>query len=346
MAGCADGSLHVLSMASGVRVCPPLVLGTAVAFLDIRLEQASSLIILAVTSEGEMWLWKFYDGRMSCKLRASARSAVVSMRTRAAVTENSSVDVSIERAFLDNSGRPSIFLSSLGALGGDWQAFTYDEYSLCWIRVADLRYLLSRAFNSTPRSSTFAASGTDQQTSLASLQSEAAQLGGFTTRDVIALTSLTTGLSAPPSSSSATSPSGKRSQADQVKEWMTLSTLSHLEDRVALSFALGSEEERRSWLGEWTTFCCRTHQHERIRWVVNRIFARGGCSVSNSSSGSRVTNHGGGDLFHTYGLGEWPRDVPRQMVSEVVIPSVGRAGSGSTDFLAELNDDVEANTMQ
>ena len=59
-----------------------------------------------------------------------------------------------------------------------------------------------------------------------------------------------------------------------------------------------------------------------------------------------MTNHGGGDLFHTYGLGEWPRDVPRQMVSEVVIPSVGRAGSGSTDFLAELNDAVEANTMQ
>ena len=325
--GCADGSLHVLSMASGVRLCPPLVLGTAVAFLDIRSEQAGTLAVMAVTAEGEIWLWRFQGGGMQCTLRASARSAVVSMRTRAKAEDDTSAEVSLERAFFDCNGIPSLFLSSLGALGGDWQAFTYNASSQCWIRVADLRHLLSRAFNITPRSANFAVHGTDDDMSLASLQSEAARLGGFSTRDVLALTSLTTG-----ASSSSAGGSGTRSQADQVKEWMALTTLSHLEDRVALSFALGSEQEARSWLGEWVDFCCRSQQYDRIRWVVKRIFA-GPDDVC-------IGGNGNG------GLGDWLSGVPSKLVSEVIVASVGRAGTGSADFLAELNDAVDAHMQQ
>lgn len=340
--GCIDGSLHVLSMASGVRLSPPMVLGTAVAFLDIRSDQTGALTILAVTAEGEMWLWNFCDGRMRCTLRVSARSAVVSMKTRATTGNDRSIDVSIERAFLGSHGMPSIFLNSLGALGGDWQAFSYDQDSQCWIRVADLRHLLSRAFNITPRLAPFAVSDTGEETSLASLQSEAARLGGFSTRDVLALTSLTGGTSVTPSS--ATLASGERSQTDQVKEWMALSTLSHLEDRVALSFALGSEEESRSWLGEWAAFCCRTQQHERIRWVVKRLLSGSDQPVLGSSSASRATSQ---DHQHNVrGLGDWLTGVPSQLVSEVVVAAVGRAGSGSSDLVAELNDAVEAHMQQ
>ena len=58
--GCSDGSLHLFSLVSGTRLMPPIVMGLAVAFLQVKTRK-----ILAMTVDGEVFsLFAFFFFRL------------------------------------------------------------------------------------------------------------------------------------------------------------------------------------------------------------------------------------------------------------------------------------------
>jgi len=110
--GCLDGSLHVLSLACGVHLGVPLVLGATVAYVDVHTLSTPSgrhgnnsdndsshhgdyppprlheddvcMRVLAVTADGEVYHWDVSasTGRLKSTCRTNIRSAVLAMKSR------------------------------------------------------------------------------------------------------------------------------------------------------------------------------------------------------------------------------------------------------------------------
>ena len=161
----ADGTLHLMYLASGVRIAPPMVLGTAVVHVDTRVVgDRGEMAALAMTADGEVWVWRMdlKTCQPRCTVRSSARPLLLSMRNRtssassansgsSAASGNNGASseskegkegkeiecaVRVERADLDPMGMPVLRCRSPGASGGDWQAFSYCAASMAWIRAA------------------------------------------------------------------------------------------------------------------------------------------------------------------------------------------------------------------
>ena len=98
LAGCNDGTVHCVGLACGSRVGPPIVLGAAIAYVDIMAQaEADALcspaavatatttyIALAVTAEGELWKWEVNarTAKFRCVVRANLRPVLLSMKCR------------------------------------------------------------------------------------------------------------------------------------------------------------------------------------------------------------------------------------------------------------------------
>ena len=83
--------------------------------------------------------------------------------------------------------------------------------------MADLRHLLSRAFNVTPVTVNLPGSGVgDSAADLSSLEATAAREGGVTNREILGITAAATSVG-----------TSRSSEANLVKDWMALSTLCH-----------------------------------------------------------------------------------------------------------------------
>lgn len=87
LVGCSDGTLHCIDLACGARVGPPIVLGGAVAYVDISTTEsppATVLLALAVTAEGEVWKWEVHPhtAKFRCAVRTNLRPVLLSMKCR------------------------------------------------------------------------------------------------------------------------------------------------------------------------------------------------------------------------------------------------------------------------
>jgi WD40 repeat protein len=169
--GCLDGSIHFLSLACGARLCPPLICGHPIAFVDVRCvlgkESESYLHILACCIDGELIVWRMpadYDAincsassnvrnclsgpQVKCVIKTSLRPAVQSMRCQQMLGSNSiemkNAELVVESCCLSKSGQPLCTLHLNGAQAGNWQTFAFSPDVECWIRVADLRHAMSR----------------------------------------------------------------------------------------------------------------------------------------------------------------------------------------------------------
>ena len=83
--GCMDGSFHILSLANGMRGFPVLVLGLAVAHIDVKFTDASvkeDLSILGVTVDGELWRWSLKQSFLKCELRTNVKPLLLSLKNR------------------------------------------------------------------------------------------------------------------------------------------------------------------------------------------------------------------------------------------------------------------------
>jgi WD40 repeat protein len=156
--GCVDGSVHILTLGSGMRIAPPMVLGSPVTHVNMTTiihttttgDKESIIRLMAISALGEMWVWDVIGGHLRCVIRDSVRPVITSMKCQTSQVSSSCNDngnlseITIDQAVLSEDGMPSLYLRSKGASGGDWQAFSYCPEGLVWTRLADLRHVMSR----------------------------------------------------------------------------------------------------------------------------------------------------------------------------------------------------------
>ena len=396
--GCSDGTLHLLSLESGVRVCPPLVLGPTITHVDLVEKPADGgaegALLLAMTADGSLWVWELGLAQgvasLHCKVHTSIKPVVTSMQIRAravlANAQNSSssnsavavntapspakkggssktsknsstsaaankksggsnsnsvsgavddsVRVTVERVSLNEKGLPMVFVMAKGATGGDWQGFAFSEVTKAWIRVVDLRHLMSNAFHVSSSAAPTAnaqslfgiSESAESESSMEQMQSEAALKGGVTTREVLQIAAANSNATRVAS----TTP-GAVTKAASLAKYSAWVTLSHLEDRICMAFAVGSRKEAYDWISEWTQWCCRNQMHDRVRWLASRLLA---CHTAQSSLTGMTVHEGNGSV-----LFDWSKTInrPLDVYKTVILPAVGGAGQ-AISLLGELTD--------
>jgi hypothetical protein len=150
----------MLEVGTGMRLMAPMVLGASIAFVDtVAVVNEVSLRLLCLTGEGQVFVWQM-DGfsdkgdrnnrhfSLNKVLKTEIKPLLLSLRLRdrpSSSTASSQATVSVERCYLHSTSHsPIISLSSVGALGGDFQTFQFNTSADCWQRIADSRHFLSR----------------------------------------------------------------------------------------------------------------------------------------------------------------------------------------------------------
>jgi len=145
------------------------------------------------------------------------------------------------------------------------------------------------------------------------------------TRDIFSLASTTH------MASTAVAPSTTR-------EWTTLVTLAHTEERLSVAVLAGSPDDVDHWLTQWVTVCTKTGMHHKVRWAANRLLANGAARArdthSQAQAQAQAHAHAQGaawDFFDTTA-------APQRVLRKVLIPAVGSCGTPAASLLGELED--------
>ena len=153
--GTNDGAIHLLSLESGMRLSPVFILGAPVISIDIIKVTSIVSRILLVAADGDVFLYDLAQTvpdksstQLSFVLKTSLRSLLVSMRCGALPSTVSGAvegqELEVQRAYLSGKGDAVVSVSSKKQLlGGNWQTFQFCPNAQLWMRVADMRNLLS-----------------------------------------------------------------------------------------------------------------------------------------------------------------------------------------------------------
>ena len=271
--GCSDGTLHILSIDAGVRVSPPLVLGAAIASLELKDNN-----LLALTADGELWKWEVKkickngstfvnDEILACTLRTNVRPVILAVKSKIMMDsfhdENGNdqlVSATIERCYMQpTNGLPVVHIktSARGGVGGDLQMFCYSPSSQAWMRLADMRYVLSSATRqpSTKSIAGLCTYGNDDK-HFDALQDEANRNAGISSHAVATLSR----------------PVTSHDTGNNLRQYLEGITLSHTEERLSLACTIGNRADIYHWLSEWVKVCCRHETtKEKVKWVVNEL---------------------------------------------------------------------------
>ncbi len=270
--GCTDGSLHVLSLATGMLLCPPLILGAPVTHVDVIetfpvVNGPSVFRILALSAYGNMWVWDVVNGQLQIHCKDTIHAALVSMKCRNVtgpkgnIGTDSNIETNIESFGFNEVGVPMLYVKSQGALGGDWQAFVYYKDAAVWARVADLRHIMSRLFNISINSQ-FQDSDATSITDISMLEGRISRNSGVTVEDILKVAKSRIDTNSGVPNDSAT--------------WSNMVTLMHCENRLALAFDLSSGSDNsqgKKWLAEWAYLCCCGGLDNRVAWVSNILLS-------------------------------------------------------------------------
>lgn len=155
VAGCSEGSLYVLSRASGFRLAPPIIVGSGVlAVLCTALPAREGVAVVrfgAISADGNLFLWECSNKASSTTnllldfklvIRVSLDTALLSIATFAhpPAAHSSLSDltecrqVTLMEARMDHRGDVTVCLQASNV----WQAFRLDIAGQVWLRVADL----------------------------------------------------------------------------------------------------------------------------------------------------------------------------------------------------------------
>ena len=330
--GCADGSLHVLSLATGMLLCPPIILGAPVTHVDAIeifpvVNGPSVLRILALSAYGNMWVWDVINGQLQITCKDTIHAALVSMKCRNVsgpkgnVITDSNVETSIESFGFNEVGIPMLYVKSQGASGGDWQAFVYYKDAAVWVRVADLRHIMSRLFNISINSQ-FQDTDATSITDISMLEGRICRSSGVTVEDILRVAKSridTTG-----------------SVSNESTSWSNMVTLMHCENRLALAFDLTSgssdNSEGKKWLAEWVYLCCCGGFDSRVAWVSNVLL--------NNISKQRNVNY---DESSPPNVGwHWlftDRQNSLDLLRTIILPAIANS-KRCTSLFSDINDSI------
>ena len=250
--GTFDGCLHILSIIAGSRLFPAMTLGLAITHLSAKVRH-DIIQILAVTADGECRVWNLENGDLKCTLKASLRSVMLTMKYRK--NEESpktkqkhrkpELQVNLDRCFLNSEGLVIAYLRSKGAVGGDVQIFAYCPRTMVWIRLADMRHILSSLFMPIG----------NFRSELKSLEMDSIKESGLTTADILTISRAR--LLAP---------------TQDLRRFDNSITLAHVEERMCASLFMNSLDDTKHWLKEWTIICSKSKALEnRVRWLVSNL---------------------------------------------------------------------------
>lgn len=164
--GCSDGSVHLLQGNSGLRLCPPLMMGAPVALLECTPaptpaaaapgdgpKPSLAMHVMGVDQLGGLRVWDTYA--MRSVVHTSVKPLFTSLAADAPPAKPPSASLTpapkapvaapvakIVRAEVGVNGRPRLEVAS-GGKGGAVQAFVFDGALDSWMRVHDSRYVLS-----------------------------------------------------------------------------------------------------------------------------------------------------------------------------------------------------------
>jgi hypothetical protein len=321
--GCADGAIHVLDASSGMRLLSPIILGLGVAAVDLKVDNEGNHVLLALTGDGEIYVWNFssikLNFELACQFKCNIKPLIFSIKSKqinlsenasnTATTAQTSTDELVsacaDKCYLypDQKGRllPTVHIRSMirnGGTGGDLQVFSYVPTTMAWTRVADARHVLSGVLGY----STSLSAAVDG--SLGKLEQEASAANLLAANEVISL-------------SSALNRSGDIEGPQSLKNYIMNTSISHCEERMLLSRSLGTTEEYRYWMGEWVTVCCKAGQTDKVKWCVNQLLTE------------KVSN-----LIHR---SESESDIV--LVREIILPAIARVPSCEI-LLESLHDSV------
>ena len=188
-------------------------------------------------------------------------------------------------------------------MGGAWQSFSYDESCHVWIRTADVRHALSSLFtpsfydndtnnvimSNNENENNVRIENTDNRwverlkngatsasfsTSLDGQQAVAARWSGVTLSEVLDIARLglnqdTNGQIYMQNQSNQTNTPHIRES--QMSDWSAMVTSSYVEEKILLSFALGTTQETGEWVAQWCRSNCLV-SHNNILNLSNFIF--------------------------------------------------------------------------
>ena len=157
--GTNDGALHLLSLESGLRLSPVFIVGAPIISIDLITLPNNQSRILLVTAEGDVLVYNHAqtipnesNTQLCFMFKTSLRPLLVSMRC--GLSSSSSVspapglygeqELEVQRAYLSKSGDVVVSVRSRKqVLGGSWQTFQFCQHTQLWMRIADMRNLLS-----------------------------------------------------------------------------------------------------------------------------------------------------------------------------------------------------------
>jgi hypothetical protein len=119
-----------------------------------------------------------------------------------------------------------------------------------------------------------------------------------------------------------------------TREWTTLVTLAHTEERLSVAVLAGSPDDVDHWLTQWVAVCTKTGMHHKVRWAANRLLANGAARARDTHSQAQAQAHAQGaawDFFDTTA-------APQRVLRKVLIPAVGSCGTSAAALLGELED--------
>jgi hypothetical protein len=194
-----------------------------------------------------------------------------------------------------------------GSVGGAWQSFCYDEHCQVWIRSADVRHALSTLFtpsfydkeinqgdNSNNKNENGENGGngrientdnrwveklrngavsTSFSTSLEGQQGVAARWSGISLSEILDIARL--GLNQDNTSQNYMSNQSKSPlhNGTQLLDWSAMVTASYLEEKIVLSYAVGTVEEASEWVAQWCRSNCLVSDEEVTFIVMNSILS-------------------------------------------------------------------------
>jgi len=328
--GCVDGSLHILSLATGMLLCPPLILGAPVTHVDIIetfpvINGPTVLRILALSAYGNMWAWDVVNGQLQLHCKDTIHAALVSMKCRNSTTAKGgagadNVETNVDSFGFNEVGIPMLYVKSHGALGGDWQAFVYYKEAGVWSRVADLRHIMSRLFNISINSQ-FQHVDATTISDISMLEGRICRNSGVTVEDILKVASSRVNAPGDPANDSAT--------------WSNMVTLMHCENRLALAFDMAAgpnDSQAKKWLAEWAYLCCCCGVDNRVAWVSNVL-------LSNISKQRNVSNEEGSPPNIGWHWLYTDHHNSLHLLRTIILPAIANS-KRCTSLFTDINDSI------
>jgi hypothetical protein len=151
----------------------------------------------------------------------------------------------IEEAWLTDKGLPVLAVSSNAAEGGDVQCFAYDGDLEEFVRIADLRHVLSHYFTLRPGKG----GPHDSAQPLEAAQSNIARHSSSRVSEILSAF-----------------------RARQTEQSLHVeASINHLENKIASAIALHSTQELHQWLERYVWFLATSGGERRLRWLCHSL---------------------------------------------------------------------------